>query len=642
MTAPPLGRFLLIPVLMAAAGDGAAQQASVPFDGDHWSLAGSAVVEHLGRPALRGGAVLEDVSFQDGVIEVDVAMDGRRCFPGIVFRMESATEAEYVYLRPHRSGEPVALQYTPLFSGLDAWQLYHGPGFTAAAEIPHGRWVHLRLEVKGEQARLFLDSAAEPALVVRGLKRAAAPGGLGLIGPPGGQVFFADFSHAAGAQVELGAPPVEAARPGMLTSWRLSRAFPASEVNRFVVASVPGLAGPGWREVESEPSGLVNVSRWVARSGQLPDVVLAATTIETERAETRRLAFGYSDEVTVFLNGRLLFWGDASFQSRDPMFYGTIGLNDAVFLPLQKGANELLFAVAESFGGWGFMARVTPVPDRPEVLGHGVVKLWETPPELAVPESVAFDPRRRVLYVSNFARVTPTGSAPAGFVSRLALDGRILDLHWIDGLQAPAGLAVHGDRLLVVERDGVAEIDLAAAAVVKRRPLAGAVFPNDIAVAGDGTVYVSDSGGSLIHRLGGDTQAVAAGGFEVRQPNGLLLQGGRLLFGNTGDQCIKSLDLASGRITSLLRLPAGIIDGLRSDGAGNLIVSLWHGSAFRVTPEGEIRPLIDSDHAVVQTADLEYVPDERLLVVPTFHANRVAAYRLAVPGTTESTEPAKS
>jgi sugar lactone lactonase YvrE len=187
---------------------------------------------------------------------------------------------------------------------------------------------------------------------------------------------------------------------------------------------------------------------------------------------------------------------------------------------------------------------------------------------------------------------------------------------------------VRGDRLYAVERDGVAEIDTATGAIAARHPVAGAGLLNDIVAAPDGVLYVSDSGGNVIYRLSGGAVAVAAGGADVRQPNGLLLDGGRLLFGNTGDSCVKALDLASGRVTSLFQLPDGIVDGLRSDGEGGLIVSLWHGSAFRVSPAGGVTPLVDTDHAVVPTADLEYVASERLLVVPTYFGNRVAAYRL--------------
>ena len=77
------------------------------------------------------------------------------------------------------------------------------------------------------------------------------------------------------------------------------------------------------------------------------------------KAQIKKLEFGYSDKVSIFLNRRILFTGDSSFRSRDPLFLGVAGLNDAVYLPLQKGENELLLIVSESMGGWGFISRLT-------------------------------------------------------------------------------------------------------------------------------------------------------------------------------------------------------------------------------------------------------------------------------------------
>jgi hypothetical protein len=89
-------------------------------------------------------------------------------------------------------------------------------------------------------------------------------------------------------------------------------------------------------------------------------VVYARTTIESDRAETRKLALGYSDDVSVFLNGRLLYRGRSAQNFRDPAFLGIVSPeNDALYLPLVKGRNELVLAVSELGGGWGFIARLT-------------------------------------------------------------------------------------------------------------------------------------------------------------------------------------------------------------------------------------------------------------------------------------------
>jgi hypothetical protein len=73
----------------------------------------------------------------------------------------------------------------------------------------------------------------------------------------------------------------------------------------------------------------------------------------------KKLSLGYSDEVSVFLNDKILYRGRSAQYFRDPGFLGIIDPeNDAVYLPLKKGKNELMLAVSELGGGWGFICRL--------------------------------------------------------------------------------------------------------------------------------------------------------------------------------------------------------------------------------------------------------------------------------------------
>ena len=75
-------------------------------------------------------------------------------------------------------------------------------------------------------------------------------------------------------------------------------------------------------------------------------------------ATVREMSFGFSDRVRVYLNGRLLYAGNDGYTTRDYRFLGSVGLFDTVALPLQKGDNELAFAVSENFGGWAVVAAI--------------------------------------------------------------------------------------------------------------------------------------------------------------------------------------------------------------------------------------------------------------------------------------------
>jgi hypothetical protein len=78
--------------------------------------------------------------------------------------------------------------------------------------------------------------------------------------------------------------------------------------------------------------------------------------LRSDRDQVKRLRFGFSDAVKVYLNDRLLYAGSDAYQSRDYRFLGTMGLFDELYLPLAAGRNDLWLAVTEKVGGWGVKA----------------------------------------------------------------------------------------------------------------------------------------------------------------------------------------------------------------------------------------------------------------------------------------------
>jgi hypothetical protein len=138
-------------------------------------------VSYLGRPALyinRGVALVRGASMENGTLDLDVAASDSTNFLGLAFRAAAPRFSNVVFLRPGASGTEEAVQYGPAFNGLGvAWQVYHGDGANAVAELPRNRWLHVRLELDGPVARLYVDTATAPTLVV---PRVAASGGGGL------------------------------------------------------------------------------------------------------------------------------------------------------------------------------------------------------------------------------------------------------------------------------------------------------------------------------------------------------------------------------------------------------------------------------------------------------------------------------
>lgn len=252
------------------------------------------------------------------------------------------------------------------------------------------------------------------------------------------------------------------------------------------------------------------------------------------------------------------------------------------------------------------------------------------------PESVKFDRAREVLYVSN-VNGRPTAHDGDGYISRVSLDGRLLDRHWARGMDAPKGMAILGDRLYVSDIDTLVEIQLPRGSILNRYAAPEAEFLNDVAVhQGSGTVYVSDMFGDAVYRLREGRLERWLHGPELAAPNGLHAESGRLVYGSWGQRTegfnttavghLKTVELATGAIGDLGDgRPVGNMDGVEADGSGGYFASDWvAGAVFRVPADGRFEQLLDLPQG---SADIEYIPQHGLLLVPQMMDGRVDAYR---------------
>ena len=595
---------------------------TVEFDPELWEMQGASKVEHLGRECIVGFAYLKDVEFENGVIDVDVAVDGRRSYPGINFRMKSPRDYERYYMRPHRTcGQyPDVHQYTPVINGIAGWQIYNGNGFTSGGEVPTGEWIHLRIEVKGTQARVFLGDMENPVLEVDELVHGKSRGSIGLNGPRDGSAYFSNFSYRADDGLSFETPPVSFPPPGVIEGWKLAGPYSLSEIDLEAHPDDQEIREPVWIDAECAASGLVDIAKYFGRQGREPDVAFAKAVIESEADETMEFKFGYSDAAVVFFNGQLLFAANSSYRYRDPSFLGIAGFFDALYLPLKKGENEILMMVAEGFGGWGFMGQ----DGKAIYTGEGIEKEWETEKEFRVPETALYDAEQDMIYVSNFDRFDFAPGAGRQSISKLTPEGKIVDASWVKGLSNPTGMAIRGGTLYAVERKALVEIDIASGEVTARHPLLAAGFLNDIAVVGE-AVFVSDSRAGIVYRYsGGAFEAFLSAG-QVSQPNGLHADGGTLYIGSNGDGTVRAVDPADGSMRTFASLGPGIIDGIESDGSGGILVSHWEGRMYRVSPAGEVSRILDTTTPGTNIANFGYDGKRKRVIIPTFSRNSVVS-----------------
>jgi sugar lactone lactonase YvrE len=262
--------------------------------------------------------------------------------------------------------------------------------------------------------------------------------------------------------------------------------------------------------------------------------------------------------------------------------------------------------------------------------------VWEAT-GFEAPESALYDAANDLVYVSNIAG-QPLEKDGNGYISKLGADGQLVEQQWATGLDAPTGMALHEGTLYVADIDSLVAVSVEDGKIADRWTLSGAKFLNDVAVDGQGRVFVSDMLDAAIYVLDGGEFSEWIKGGNITAPNGLLTEENRLVVASWGVLSgegfetetpghLKVVDLATGEVQSLgTGAPIGHLDGVEPDGQGRYLVTDWmDGALLRVSAEGEAEQLLDLDQG---SADLGYIQDQNLVLIPMMSDGKVVAYRI--------------
>jgi hypothetical protein len=151
---------------------------------------------------------IKGVDFKNGTVEVKLlsrlsknAGEGARGFIGVAFRIaEDNKKFECIYIRPTngRAEDQVrrnhSVQYTsyPDFP-FDRLRKEAPEKYESYADMGLNEWITLRIEVNGQQAKLYVNDSKQPVLLVNDLKLGESSGGIGLFVDNGTEGFFADL-----------------------------------------------------------------------------------------------------------------------------------------------------------------------------------------------------------------------------------------------------------------------------------------------------------------------------------------------------------------------------------------------------------------------------------------------------------------
>lgn len=255
--------------------------------------------------------------------------------------------------------------------------------------------------------------------------------------------------------------------------------------------------------------------------------------------------------------------------------------------------------------------------------------------QLEKPECVRYDPERDRYLISNI-NGKMRGADGNGFISVVDASG-LTERKWISGgregvvLNAPKGMELHDGRLLVADIDHLRVFDAGSGRALGAIRIEGAKFLNDMAVAEDGAVYITDSGTKkspgAIYRIADDgAVAKIAGGPELARPNGIdTAPDGSLLVATFGGNSVMRVS-RDGEVLERTKLDAGQLDGLLVREDGTRLVSSWKGKHLvRLAPDGASEVIVTG---LVQPACFELDEARSVLLVPEVEANRIAVLPL--------------
>ncbi|RXJ45787.1 SMP-30/gluconolactonase/LRE family protein [Gelidibacter gilvus] len=241
-------------------------------------------------------------------------------------------------------------------------------------------------------------------------------------------------------------------------------------------------------------------------------------------------------------------------------------------------------------------------------------------------ESAVYNAKQNIIYASLIGEKEPGDGA----IATIDLDGKLIDALFISGLNDPKGIAITEYKLYVSDINELVEADLKTGKIIKKYSHEGLEFLNDVAIDGQGNVYVSDTGTSKIYQL--DTQgnfSLWLADENLDRPNGLLVQNNTMYVASWGSQPnggrVSKIDMTTKAIDSITTI-IGNLDGIRPYDKDRLIISDWNsGMIHLVDYDGNTQEVLQVGQSV---GDIAYIQEKKLLLLPMNKQSRLLFYRL--------------
>ena len=258
-----------------------------------------------------------------------------------------------------------------------------------------------------------------------------------------------------------------------------------------------------------------------------------------------------------------------------------------------------------------------------------LTKVWETEREfLKTPECATFDDQRNIFYVSNLNRDNETEND--GFISIVNVDGSVKVEKWVEGLTSPLGNYFYKEHLYVNDGGNIIKIDIESGEIIEKIAVEGASSLNGIDIDEAGNIYAADSRGNKIFKISQKGEVTLLyEGEDLKSPNGVSVRGNELIIASFSGNSLLSLNLQNKKITTLVE-DIGRADGIIQLEGGHFITSSWSGEVYFISNDLKKQKILDTSGEKINAADMDYIPEENLLIIPTFFDNRLMAYKVTI------------
>ncbi|MCG8572257.1 MAG: hypothetical protein MJB14_19160 [Spirochaetes bacterium] len=263
-----------------------------------------------------------------------------------------------------------------------------------------------------------------------------------------------------------------------------------------------------------------------------------------------------------------------------------------------------------------------------------VTDLWVATEALNQPESVIFDEKRNLLYVSN-VNGSPSEKDGNGYISIFDLNGNLVNNNWINGLHAPKGMAISQDFLYVSDIDTLVEIDIAQSKVAGQYQIETAGFLNDVAVDNKGNILVTDTGTNSIFQFTQGKIKTFIQDEKLFNPNGIYFDNDQFFIVSwskpeneselTDVGSLKLLKADGSHLTHKGDVLEGL-DGIEIMRDNKALVTNWiTGDLYQVNHAGKFTVIANYQQG---TADLEYIKSKNIILIPQMNENKLIAIKV--------------